>query len=77
MFLIGPDKSFAEDEGQRVKGRRMTLSDINGNGLKWRPFNGTWINGKRKERMFCSTFFPGHFLALCFPFFFFVNNLSA
>lgn len=35
-----------EDEGSRVKGRRITLSDINGNSLKWKPFNGTWINGK-------------------------------
>lgn len=22
------------------------LSDINGNALRWKPFNGTWINGK-------------------------------
>ncbi len=37
---------IAEDEGARVRGRRLTLSDVNGNGLRWRPFNGTWINGK-------------------------------
>lgn len=37
-----------EDEGSRVKGRRITLSDINGNSLKWKPFNGTWVNGKEK-----------------------------
>lgn len=28
-----------------MKGRRLTLSDVNGNGLRWRPFNGTWISG--------------------------------
>lgn len=38
----------AEDEGSRIKGRRMSLSDINGNGLKWRPFNGSWINGESR-----------------------------
>lgn len=40
-------KSFdiIEDEAARVKGRRLTLSDINGNGLRWKPFNGTWMNG--------------------------------
>lgn len=37
--------SPTEDEGARVKGRRLTLSDVNGNGLRWKPFNGTWING--------------------------------
>lgn len=40
---------YAEDEGSRVKGRRITLSDINGNSLKWKPFNGTWISGKGKN----------------------------
>ena len=39
--------SCTEDEGSRVKGRRITLSDINGNSLKWKPFNGTWISGKK------------------------------
>ncbi|XP_037029793.1 inactive dipeptidyl peptidase 10-like isoform X2 [Bradysia coprophila] len=39
IFLLSP-----EDEGARVKGRRLTLSDINGNGLRWKPFNGSWIN---------------------------------
>ncbi|XP_037032267.1 inactive dipeptidyl peptidase 10-like isoform X3 [Bradysia coprophila] len=39
IFLLSP-----EDEGARVRGRRLTLSDVNGNGLRWRPFNGTWIN---------------------------------
>lgn len=38
--------SFAEDEGSRIKGRRITLSDINSNFLEWKPFNGSWINGK-------------------------------
>lgn len=38
---------LSEDEGSRVKGRRITLSDINGNSLNWKPFNGTWISGKR------------------------------
>lgn len=42
IFLLSP-----EDEGARFKGRRVTLSDVNGNGLKWKQFNGTWINGKR------------------------------
>lgn len=37
---------FTEDEGSRIKGRRITLSDINSNSLKWSPFNGTWINGE-------------------------------
>lgn len=37
---------FAEDEGQRIKGRRFVLSDINSNALKWKPFNGTWVNGE-------------------------------
>lgn len=37
---------LTEDEGSRIKGRRITLSDINSNSLKWSPFNGTWINGK-------------------------------
>lgn len=39
---------FTEDEGSRVKGRRITLSDINGNSLKWKPFNGSWINGMQQ-----------------------------
>lgn len=37
---------FVEDEGNRVKGRRITLSDITGNTLQWKPFNGSWINGE-------------------------------
>ncbi|KAJ6637363.1 Inactive dipeptidyl peptidase 10 [Pseudolycoriella hygida] len=39
IFLLSP-----EDEGTRIKGRRLTLSDINGSGLRWKPFNGTWIS---------------------------------
>ncbi|KAJ6648221.1 Inactive dipeptidyl peptidase 10 [Pseudolycoriella hygida] len=35
---------ITEDEGARVRGRRLTLSDIHGNILRWRPFNGTWIS---------------------------------
>lgn len=34
-----------EDEGQRVKGRRLTLADVNGPALQWRTFNGSWIQG--------------------------------
>lgn len=26
----------------------MTLSDVIGKSLKWKPFNGTWLNGKQK-----------------------------
>lgn len=36
---------FEEDEGSRIKGRRITLGDVIGNGLKWTSFNGTWLNG--------------------------------
>ncbi|XP_037906971.1 inactive dipeptidyl peptidase 10 isoform X2 [Hermetia illucens] len=39
IFLLSP-----EDEGARIKGRRMTLSDITGKSLRWKPFNGTWSN---------------------------------
>ncbi|XP_055300949.1 inactive dipeptidyl peptidase 10 isoform X4 [Sitodiplosis mosellana] len=39
IVLLSP-----EDEGSRIKGRRITLADINGNTLKWKPFNGSWIN---------------------------------
>lgn len=35
------------DEGQRIKGHRLVLSNISSNELKWNPFNGTWISGKR------------------------------
>lgn len=47
-FILTRPKNdlFTEDEGSRIKGRRITLSDINSNSLKWSPFNGTWINGK-------------------------------
>lgn len=34
------------DEGQRIKGHRLVLSNISSNELKWNPFNGTWISGK-------------------------------
>lgn len=47
FFLCAHPHTRAEDEGSRVKGRRITLSDINGNSLNWKPFNGTWISGKR------------------------------
>lgn len=39
---------FTEDEGSRVKGRRIALLDLSGKELTWNPFNGTWINGKNK-----------------------------
>lgn len=45
----------AEDEGLRIRGRRITLSDIIGNGLKWRGFNGSWINGKLSGKYLFST----------------------
>ncbi|XP_017463219.1 PREDICTED: dipeptidyl aminopeptidase-like protein 6, partial [Rhagoletis zephyria] len=37
IFLLSP-----EDEGLRIRGRPMTLADILGKSLKWKPFNGTW-----------------------------------
>lgn len=36
----------AEDEGLRIRGRRLQLSDILGKSLQWKSFNGTWISGK-------------------------------
>ncbi|XP_031634021.1 dipeptidyl aminopeptidase-like protein 6 isoform X2 [Contarinia nasturtii] len=39
IVLLSP-----EDEGSRVKGRRLTLGDINENTLKWKAFNGSWIS---------------------------------
>ncbi|XP_023035131.1 inactive dipeptidyl peptidase 10 isoform X2 [Drosophila willistoni] len=39
IFLLSP-----EDEGLRIRGRRMLPSDILGKSLQWRPFNGTWSN---------------------------------
>lgn len=55
MLSISSDFSFTrahtEDEGSRVKGRRITLSDINGNSLNWKPFNGTWISGKSQREI--------------------------
>lgn len=41
IFLLSPDI-----EGPRVKGRRLTLPDIVGDRLQWRPFNGTWLDGE-------------------------------
>ena len=35
-----------EDEGLRIRGRRLLLSDILGKSLQWKSFNGTWINGE-------------------------------
>lgn len=54
----------AEDEGSRIKGRRMTLSDINGNGLKWRPFNGSWINGNLHICILLFSFAGNTFIAI-------------
>ncbi|XP_030378827.1 inactive dipeptidyl peptidase 10 isoform X2 [Scaptodrosophila lebanonensis] len=39
IFLLSP-----EDEGLRIRGRRMLPSDILGKSLQWKPFNGTWSN---------------------------------
>ncbi|XP_055910172.1 inactive dipeptidyl peptidase 10 isoform X1 [Eupeodes corollae] len=39
IFLLSP-----EDEGSRIRGRRMVLSDVIGNSLEWKTFNGSWIN---------------------------------
>lgn len=39
-----------EDEGSRVKGPRISLSDVIGNSLEWKPFNGSWINGKQCDQ---------------------------
>jgi len=41
IFLLSP-----EDEGLRIRGRRMLPSDILGRSLQWKPFNGTWSNGE-------------------------------
>lgn len=46
LFLLGVIL-FTEDEGSRIKGRRLALSDVIGNSLQWKPFNGSWINGKQ------------------------------
>lgn len=40
IFLLSP-----EDEGLRIRGRRILPSDILGRSLQWKPFNGTWSNG--------------------------------
>lgn len=40
IFLLSP-----EDEGLRIRGRRMLPSDILSRSLQWKPFNGTWSNG--------------------------------
>lgn len=41
IFLLSPDI-----EGDRVKGRRLQLSDIVGEDrLHWRRFNATWLGG--------------------------------
>ncbi|XP_037937726.1 dipeptidyl aminopeptidase-like protein 6 [Teleopsis dalmanni] len=37
IFLLSP-----EDEGLRIRGRRLILSDIISKSLQWKPFNGTW-----------------------------------
>ncbi|KAH8397884.1 hypothetical protein KR222_004796 [Zaprionus bogoriensis] len=39
IFLLSP-----EDEGLRIRGRRMLPSDILSRSLQWKPFNGTWSN---------------------------------
>ncbi|XP_032594836.1 inactive dipeptidyl peptidase 10 [Drosophila grimshawi] len=39
IFLLSP-----EDEGLRIRGRRMLPSDILSKSLQWKPFNGTWSN---------------------------------
>ena len=40
------EKWHAEIEDTRIYGRRILLSDIYNDSLKWKPFNGSWINGK-------------------------------
>ncbi|XP_059618218.1 inactive dipeptidyl peptidase 10 isoform X3 [Phlebotomus argentipes] len=39
IFLLSP-----EDEGNRIKGHQISISDILSGRLKWRPFNGSWIS---------------------------------
>lgn len=39
-------KWHSEIEDTRIYGRRLLLSDIYNDSLKWKPFNGSWINGK-------------------------------
>lgn len=38
------------DDGQRVKGRKMTVEDLVSKEIKPRQFNGTWISGKSFKR---------------------------
>lgn len=38
-------KSLLEDEALRLRGVRLTLSDILSKRLQWKPFNGTWHSG--------------------------------
>lgn len=35
-----------EIEDTRIYGRRLYLTDIYNDSLKWKPFNGSWINGE-------------------------------
>lgn len=35
-----------EDEALRLRGVRLTLSDILSKRLQWKPFNGTWHSGR-------------------------------
>lgn len=51
---------WTEDEGSRVKGRRITIPDITGIGLKWKPFNGTWINGMLPQLHILTIFYISH-----------------
>ncbi|KAL7050442.1 hypothetical protein ACKWTF_004084 [Chironomus riparius] len=41
IFLLSP-----EIEDTRIYGRRLLLSDIYNDSLKWKSFNGSWINDK-------------------------------
>ncbi|XP_055713714.1 inactive dipeptidyl peptidase 10 isoform X2 [Phlebotomus papatasi] len=39
IFLLSP-----EDEGNRIKGHMISISDVLSGRLKWQPFNGSWIS---------------------------------
>ena len=41
IFLLTPP-----DLGSRIKGQRLTLSDVTGDSLRPRPVNATWISGE-------------------------------
>jgi hypothetical protein len=45
------ENEMIEIEDTRIYGRRLLLSDIYNDSLKWKPFNGSWINGELGKQM--------------------------